>query len=191
MMNRLWKLLLLLGLMAGCSDQVVTVHDLPAKLVPIRSGYTVLYCECLDHPLQQQLIQELKAQGIPVRGVPQLEAFQQEAPGRYYVLFGFSREVTGRPRTYPVTRLESRSESGSCGDGCTWSRSWNELVRDTAQTDGQARHESILLYRIDEETELVLALNAGERYALRLQAKGETGADTSTVEEKRAYEITR
>ncbi len=181
----------LLVLTGGCSDQSVRVHDLPAKPVPIRSGYTVLFCECMDNPLQQELIQQLQAKGVSVRGVPRFADFNQETPGRYYVLFGLNRKVNGRPRSYAVTRLEDRSESGSCGERCNWSRSWNELVRTTEQTEGTATHASVLLYRIDEGTELVLALSAGERYALRLQAKGETGAGTSTVEEKRAYEITR
>ncbi|MGA1599362.1 MAG: hypothetical protein ACO4AU_09945 [bacterium] len=178
-------------LLFGCSDQYVQVHDLPAKPVRILPGYTVLFCECLDNALQQKLVQELQSRAVPVRKLARFEDFNQVEPGKYYALFGMRREVSGSPRTYAVTRLEGRSESGSCGDGCTWSRSWNELIREPAQTEGTSSHESVMLYRVDEETELVLALSQGQRYRLQLEVQGDTGADTSAVEERREYEITR
>jgi len=47
-----------------------------------------------------------------------------------------------------------------------------------------------MLYRIDEGTELMLALNSGERYSIRLTSDAETGTAENIIEESRAYEIT-
>ena len=183
-----WILLLLF---AGCRNHYVHVKDIPAKSVQILPGYTVLYCECMDNNLQQKLIQELTSHSIPVTKLARIEDFNQVALGKYYALFGMKREISGNPRKYTVTSLEGRSESGNCGKDCTWRRSWNELVTDTAETNGFSSHENLMLYRVDEETELVLALSKGQRYQLKLEFLGNKGSDSSTVKEKSEYEITR
>ena len=183
-----WSLLLLL---VGCSNHYVQVQDIPAKSVQILPGYTVLYCECMDNNLQQKLVQELTSHSIPVGKLARFEDFNQVALGKYYALFGMKREISGSTRKYTVTSLEGRSESGSCGKDCTWRRSWNELVTDTAETNGFSSHENLMLYRVDEETELVLALSKGQRYQLKLEFLGDKGSDSSAVEEKSEYEITR
>jgi hypothetical protein len=60
----------------------------------------------------------------------------------------------------------------------------------TVSTNGKAKHEGVMLYRIDEGTKLMLALNSGDRYSIRLTSDAETGTAENIIEESRAYEIT-
>jgi hypothetical protein len=166
------------------------VDESKIKEVRIPNGYILVYCSCMEHDLQREVVGKIRSLGIPVREISNFDQLKQIQSSRNFVLFSMERKVDGTPRKYNITRLVSRSESSSCGKNCSYSRQWNELVVKAVSTSGKTKHESVMLYRIDEGTELMLALNSGERYSIRLTSDAETGTAENIIEESRTYEFT-
>ena len=177
-------------LLAGCGKHYVQVDESKIKEVRIPNGYILVYCSCMEHDLQREVVGKIRSLGIPVREISNFDQLKQIQSSRNFVLFSMERKVDGTPRKYNITRLVSRSESSSCGKNCSYSRQWNELVVKAVSTSGKTKHESVMLYRIDEGTKLMLALNSGDRYSIRLTSDAETGTAENIIEESRAYEIT-
>ena len=105
------------------------------------------------------------------------------------MIYGYSKKINGSPKKYTITNLVSRSNSTKCGKRCTVSRSWNELLRKNVTTSGNSRHNNVLIYKIDENTELLMALNSGDRYSLKLETKQETGSKQNIISETNAYQF--
>ena len=105
------------------------------------------------------------------------------------MIYGYSKKINGSPKKYTITNLVSRSKSTSCGKGCTVSKSWNELIRKNVTTSGNSRHNNVLIYKIDENTELLMALNSGDRYSLTIETKQETGSKQNIISETNAYQF--
>ena len=85
--------------------------------------------------------------------------------------------------------MVKRSESINCGKGCTISRRWNQIVRKTVTTSGDSIHNNVLIYKIDENTELLMAVNSGDKYSISLKTKKETGGEENIVSESNAYKF--
>ena len=105
------------------------------------------------------------------------------------MIYGYSKQINGSPKKYTATNLVSRSESRECGKGCRVSRKWNELVRKTVTTSGNSIHNNVLIYKIDENTELLMAVNSGDKYSINLVTKQETGSKENVIFESNAYEF--
>ena len=54
---------------------------------------------------------------------------------------------------------------------------------------GNAIHNSVLLYKIDTYTELLMAINSGDKYSISLQTKKDTGSKNNILSEKNAYKF--
>ena len=50
-------------------------------------------------------------------------------------------------------------------------RSWNEIVVKNVTTTGISNHNNVLIYKIDENTELLMAVNSGDKYTINLSTK--------------------
>ncbi len=185
MIRILW-LCLLLG---GCGNYYVKLDEASKKTVNIPQGYTVLYCVCMDNELQREVVSRMKGKGVLLRELANLDQIKQLNPSRYIVLFSMKREVRGNPRRYKTTSLEQRSERKSCGKNCSVSRSWNELALKSVSSSGNSSHSNVLLYRVDEDTELMLALNSGQRYSIRIASDAVSGSAKNIIQENREYEI--
>ena len=88
-----------------------------------------------------------------------------------------------------ISRNVIFAEKTKCGKNCTVSRSWNEIVIKTSTTSGDSIHNNVLIYKIDENTELLMALNSGDRYSLKLETKQETGSKQNIISETNAYQF--
>ena len=85
--------------------------------------------------------------------------------------------------------MVKRSESTNCGKGCTISRRWNQIVSKTSTTSGDSIHNNVLIYKIDGNTELLMAVNSGDKYSINLKTKKETGSKENIVSESNAYKF--
>ena len=103
------------------------------------------------------------------------------------MIYGYSKTINESPKNYSVTNLAKRSESVNCGKGCTVSRRWNQIVRKTVTNSGHSVHNNVLIYKIDENTELLMALNSGDKFSINLKTKKETGGKQNIVSESNAY----
>jgi len=105
------------------------------------------------------------------------------------VLYGYSKKVQGDTKKYTTTNLVSRNETYDCGKGCSVRRRWNELVVNTVTTPSVSRNNSVLIYKIDDATELLMAITSGDKYSLNLSTKAETGSTLNVISETKAYVI--
>ena len=83
------------------------------------------------------------------------------------VIYGYNKKIIGTPKSYTKTELVPRSERTKCGKSCNVKRSWNELVEKTVTNNNvNSIHNSVLIYKIDEQTELLMSINSGDSYTV-------------------------
>ena len=105
------------------------------------------------------------------------------------MLYGYTRKVQGDTKKYTTTNLVNRNQRSDCGKGCTISKSWNELIVKTVTTPSVSRNNSVLIYKIDDSTELLMAVTSGNKYSLSLSTTEETGGKLNVISETKAYVI--
>ena len=172
---------------SSCSTRhFIELTDKKFKQIDIPKNYTAVYCNCDSNPLLFSIINKLRARGIKVLKIDDYSKFGQIKNDNNIVLYGYSNKIDGSPKNYTVTNLVSRKEKTKCGKNCTVSRSWNEIVIKTSTTSGDSIHNNVLIYKIDEDTELLMAINSGDKYSINLSAYSKKGNKQS---EKKAYII--
>ena len=182
--------ILLSFFIASCSTkQYKELTNEKYKNINIPKDYTVIYCSCENNPLLLKIIKELRMVGIKVIKIDDYNKLDEIKSFKSIVIYGYSKQINGSPKKYTATNLVSRSESSECGKGCRVSRKWNELVRKTVTTSGNSIHNNVLIYKIDENTELLMAVNSGDKYSINLVTKQETGSKENVISESKAYEI--
>ena len=160
------------------------------KNINIPKDYTAIYCSCDKNPLLLKIIQELREVGLKVIIIDDYNKLDKiKSSFKSIVIYGYSKQINGSSKNYTTTKLVSHSESSDCGKGCTVSREWNELVRNTVTSSGNSIHNNVLMYKIDENTELLLALNSGDKYSINLVKEQETGSKENVISESNAYEF--
>jgi len=161
---------------SSCSTRhFIELTENKIKQINIPKNYTVLYCNCDINPHLLTIISKLKARRIKVIMIDDYSKFDQIKSDKNIVLYGYSKKINGSTKNYIVTDLVSRSEKTKCGKRCTVSRSWNELVIKNVNTSGDSIHNNVLIYKIDEKTELLLAVNSGDKYSLNLSPNSKKG----------------
>ena len=145
------------------------------KNINIPRNYTAIYCNCDNNPLLLTIISELKQLGIKVIMIDDYTKFDEIKSNNNIVIYGYSKQIIGSPKNYTVTDLVSLREKTKCGKRCTVSRSWNELVVKAVTTSGNSIHNNVLIYKIDENTELLMAVNSGDKYTINLSTKPKIG----------------
>ena len=138
-------------------------------------NYTAIYCNCDNNPLLLKIISEFKMLGIKVIMIDDYTKFDEIKSNNNIVIYGYSKQIIGSPKNYTVTDLVSLREKTKCGKRCTVSRSWNELVVKAVTTSGNSIHNNVLIYKIDENTELLMAVNSGDKYTINLSTKPKNG----------------
>ena len=115
---------------------------------------TLIYCECEKNELLNELLGKLRARGFQIIKVYSFEDMNVVKTEKNIVLYGYSKKVQGDTKKYTPTTLDSRNETYDCGKGCSVRRRWNELVVNTVTTPSVSRNNSVLIYKIDDATEL-------------------------------------
>ena len=170
---------------SSCSTRhFIELTEKKFKQINIPRNYTAIYCNCDINPHLLKIISKLKARGIKVIMIDDYSKFDQIKSDKNIVLYGYSKKINGSTKNYTETDLVSRSEKTKCGKLCTVSRSWNELVIKNVTTSGDSIHNSVLIYKIDENTELLLAVNSGDKYSINLSENSKNGNNKS---EEKAY----
>ena len=159
------------------------------KNINIPKDYTAIYCSCDNNPLQASIIDKLIMTGIKVIKIDDHTKINEIKSNKSIVIYGYNKTINESPKNYSVTNLVKRSESINCGKGCTISRRWNQIVRKTVTTSGDSIHNNVLIYKIDENTELLMAVNSGDKYSINLNTKKETGGEENIVSESNAYKF--
>ena len=159
------------------------------KKISIPKDYTAIYCSCDNNPLQASIIDKLIMTGIKVIKIDDHTKINEIKSNKSIVIYGYNKTINESPKNYSVTNLVKRSESINCGKGCTISRRWNQIVRKTVTTSGDSIHNNVLIYKIDENTELLMAVNSGDKYSINLKTKKETGGKDNIVSESNAYKF--
>ena len=166
------------------------ISDETYKTINIPEDYTVIHCSCDKNPLLLKIVQELREVGLKVMIIDDYNKLDEiKSSFKSIVIYGYSKKINGSPKNYDTTRLVSYRESRDCGKGCSVSRSWNELVRNTVISSGDSIHNNVLIYKIDENTELLLALNSGDKYSIKLETKQEKGSKENVISESNEYEF--
>ena len=174
----------------SCSTKhYINLSDEEVKNISIPKNYKVIYCNCNNNPLQLTIIDKLIKAGIKVIKIDDHTKINETKSKKSIVIYGYSKTIHGSPKNYAVTNLVKRSESTNCGKGCTISRRWNQIVRRTVTTSGDSIHNNVLIYKIDENTELLMAVNSGDKYSINLKTKKETGGKENIVSESNAYKF--
>ena len=164
------------------SDEVV-------KTITIPKNYKAIYCTCNNNSLQLTIINKLKKAGIKIIQISDYSKINEIDSKKSIVIYGYSKKINGSPKKYTTTNLISHSTSTKCGKGCTISKSWNELISKNVTTTGDSMHNNVLIYKIDVNTELLMALNSGNKYSLKLETEQETGSEQNTISESNAYQF--
>ena len=159
------------------------------KNIDIPKDYTAIYCSCDNNPLQASIIDKLIMTGIKVIKIDDHTKINEIKSNKSIVIYGYNKTINESPKNYTVTNLVKRSESVNCGKGCTISRRWNQIVRKTVTTSGDSIHNNVLIYKIDENTELLMAVNSGDKYSINLKSKKETGGKENIISESNAYKF--
>jgi len=175
----------------SCSAKhYMEISDETYKTINIPEDYTVIHCSCDKNPLLLKIVQELREVGLKVMIIDDYNKLDEiKSSFKSIVIYGYSKKINGSPKNYDTTRLVSYRESRDCGKGCSVSRSWNKLVRNTVISSGDSIHNNVLIYKIDENTELLLALNSGDKYSIKLETKQEKGSKENVISESYEYEF--
>ena len=188
-MKKLFFVLMFISI-AGCSTQKFTrIEEGKKKEIVIGKNYSVIYCECEKNELLNELLGKLRARGFQIIKVNSFEDMNVVKTEKNIVLYGYSKKVQGDTKKYTTTNLVSRNETYDCGKGCSVRRRWNELVVNTVTTPSVSRNNSVLIYKIDDATELLMAITSGDKYSLNLSTKEETGSTLNVISETKAYVI--
>jgi hypothetical protein len=188
-MNKIFYILFCIFITSCSTKHYINLSDEEVKNISIPKNYKVIYCICNNNPLQLTIIDKLKKIGIKIIKINDYSRIDEIDSKKSIVIYGYSKKINGSPKKYTITNLVSRSTSTKCGKGCTVSKSWNELIRKNVTTSGNSRHNNVLIYKIDENTELLMALNSGDRYSLKLETKQETGSKQNIISETNAYQF--
>jgi len=166
-------------LIAGCSTQKITrIEEKKTKEIIIPKN-----------DLLNKILGRLSGKGYKITPVNEFENLNSIKTEKNIVLYGYTKKVRGETKKYTTTNLVSRSQSDDCGKGCTIRRSWNELVVNTVSTPGISQHNSVLIYKIDDSTKLLMAINSGDKYSLTLSTAKETGSKENVISESKKYVI--
>ena len=188
-MNKILTLIILL-LLSGCSkSHYVTVSEEVVKNINIPRNYKVIYCSCNENPVQLKIVTELKSLGLKMIEIDQFSNINNIDSKSSIVIYGYKNKVVGSPRNFMVTYLVNKSKTTDCGKRCDRTEEWNELVHKKVIVSGNAIHNSVLLYKIDTYTELLMAINSGDKYSISLQTKKDTGSKKNILSEKNAYKF--
>ena len=175
-------------LITSCSTKhYIELSNDKIKKVNIPKDYTAIYCTCDKNPLLVTIINKLIIAGVKVIKIDDHSKISEIKSKKSIVIYGYSKTINEPPKNYSVTNLLKRSESTNCGKGCTISRSWNQIVRKNVTNSGHSVHNNVLIYKIDENTELLMALNSGNKYSINLKKNKETGGKQNLVSESNAY----
>lgn len=177
-------------LIAGCSTQKITrIEEKKTKEIIIPKNYNIIYCKCEVSDLLNKILGRLSGKGYKITPVNEFENLNSIKTEKNIVLYGYTKKIRGETKKYTTTNLVSRSQSDDCGKGCTIRRSWNELVVNTVSTPGISQHNSVLIYKIDDSTKLLMAINSGDKYSLTLSTAKETGSKANIISESKTYVI--
>ena len=188
-MKKLFFAFILISVFGCSSKNIKKIEGHKAKELVIERNYSVIYCECEKNKPLVEVLEKFKKRGFQIISINSFEEMDTVNTGNNIVLYGYSKQMTGDKKEYTITNLVNRKETHDCGKGCRVYRRWNELVFNTVTTSGAARHDSVLVYKIDESTELLMALTSSDKYSLRLSTKEETGSNINTLSETKAYVI--
>ena len=156
----------------SCSTKhYIKLTDIEYKYINIPRNYTAIYCNCDNNPLLLTIISKLKQLGIKVITIDNYTKFDEIKSNNNIVIYGYSKIISGSQKNYTKTNLVSKSEKTNCGKGCTVKRSWNELVEKTVTNSDNSIHNNVLIYKIDENTELLMSVNSGDKYTIRTSTK--------------------
>ena len=188
-MNKL-ILALIFILIAGCSTQKITrIEEKKTKEIIIPKNYNIIYCKCEVNDLLNKILGRLSGKGYKITPVNEFENLNSIKTEKNIVLYGYTRKVQGDTKKYTTTNLVNRNQRSDCGKGCTISKSWNELIVKTVTTPSVSRNNSVLIYKIDDSTELLMAVTSGNKYSLSLSTTEETGGKLNVISETKAYVI--
>jgi|TARA_B110000263_G_C15301108_1_gene508028 hypothetical protein len=157
---------------ASCSkNHYIELTNDKIKNINIPSNYTAIYCKCDNNPLLLRIVSELRMIGINVEMIDDYTKFNNIKSKNNIVIYGYSNQINGSPKNHTVTELVTHSERTYCGKHCNVTRSWNEIVVKNVTTTGISNHNNVLIYKIDENTELLMAVNSGDKYTINLSTK--------------------
>ena len=188
-MKKLFFVFVLISIV-GCSKQKLTIIEKSkVKELVIEKNYSVIYCECETNELLNKILGKLREKGFQIISINSFENMGVVKTEKNIVLYGYTRKVQGDTKKYTTTNLVNRNQRSDCGKGCTISKSWNELIVKTVTTPSVSRNNSVLIYKIDDSTELLMAVTSGNKYSLSLSTTEETGGKLNVISETKAYVI--
>ena len=189
-MKKYFVLIMLVFFTISCkSKNYIEVSKTDIKKITIDNSYKVLYCECENNPLTDKLIIQFKNKGFDVIALKGFDEIENIESSNNIVILGYINTSIGDSKNYTYSYLESFTQDIDCGEGCNITRYWNEYKIKTISNPANTANYNVLVYKIDEDTELLLALSDGEKISIKLETKQESGSDENILKEKNEYII--